>query len=485
MLLSNRRIALLHLLLATMQATWIAAFFLLAWPRALPVQAGFGIVAGGLLGWMLTLELLSRVSDSPTYDAIALGGLVLVSLLLVWLVLGRGGASNGLGWFGAAPSEEGGGPGLPMLPVLVGLNVLLWQRASAATSRELNFFSVGMTFRTGLLLLIFGGSLLGVVRGVNASGLLWLYLAVGLAAVAISRVSEKASEAQSAGRLLPGPRLAQVGLAAAAATGLTWLFSLVYTSNGIGAFVRLFDPLWQLLKPAALAMVVLLGKLLNPLLLWLEAFLTGLLARGSVNEQQVQPGAAAGPGNNPLANLPRWPFDLARTAILVVVLIMAVLGVIVFLLLYLERVRRSGMRIEDEDEGLERATMGGGILRRAGDALRGVGALVRRFGIGWELLAAISVENIYANLCRIARQRGHPRRASQPPDAYLPVLAEVFPGQDERLQRITTAYMRVHYGEHPAPSAELAVLREDYAALRTGATQASHEQKGVAKGDEP
>jgi hypothetical protein len=295
-----------------------------------------------------------------------------------------------------------------------------------------------------------------------------VYLGLGLAAVAISRVSEKASEAQSVGRLLPPRRLAQVALAAGAATGLTWLFSLIYTGRGISAFFRLLNPVWEVLKPLALALGVLIGTLLNPLLLALEAWLARLISQGGRNGPQLNPGAGTGTGTNPFDNLPRWPFELARGALLAIVLIVAVIGVLIFLLLYLERVRKSGMRIEDEDEGLDRATLGGGILRRAVDALRGAGALVRRFGVGWELLAAISVENIYANLCRIARQRGHPRRISQPPDAYLPVLAQVFPGQDERLWRITNAYMRVHYGEHPAPSEELAALRADYAALRAG-----------------
>ena len=94
--------------------------------------------------------------------------------------------------------------------------------------------------------------------------------------------------------------------------------------------------------------------------------------------------------------------------------------------------------------------------------------LVRRFGVGRELLAAISVQNIYANVCRIARQRGHPRRISQPPDSYLPVLAQAFPGQDERLSRITAAYMRVHYGEKAVPTEELASLRNDYRLLMEG-----------------
>ena len=78
------------------------------------------------------------------------------------------------------------------------------------------------------------------------------------------------------------------------------------------------------------------------------------------------------------------------------------------------------------------------------------------------------MQNIYANLCRLARRRGRPRLPSQPPDDYLPVLGQAFPGQDERLRRITTAYMRVHYGDQPVGGEELASLREDYRVLREG-----------------
>ncbi len=421
---------------------------------------------------MLALELLSRAADSPRYDLVALGGLVLVTVLLARFVLYPGGPPWDLSWIGRGLGETANWRGgLPPLLVLGGLNVLLWQRASAATSRDLNFFSVGVTFRVGLLLLLLGGALLSGLRGAAAIGLLWLYLAFGLAAVAISRVSEKASEAQSSGRLLPLRRLVQIGLAVLVAVAATALFSLAYTRAGITAFFRLFDPLWQVIKPLLLALTVLLGRLLDPVLLWFEAWLTDLLNRGRNSGAELNPGVSgSGTGTSPFENLPRWPFDLARDAILGLMLVLVVVGAIIFLLLYLERVRKSGLRSEDEDEGLERATFGGGLFGRAGDALRGAGALIRRFGVGRELLAAISVQNIYANVCRIARQRGHPRRASQPPDVYLPVLAEAFPGQDERLRRITLAYMRVHYGDHPLPSGELAALRADYRALREGAT---------------
>jgi hypothetical protein len=82
------------------------------------------------------------------------------------------------------------------------------------------------------------------------------------------------------------------------------------------------------------------------------------------------------------------------------------------------------------------------------------------------LLAAISVQNIYANLCRMARQRGYPRHPAQPPDDYLPILSQAFAGQDEPLARITAAYMWVHYGDQPVTAAELAQLRQDYNRVR-------------------
>jgi hypothetical protein len=465
MLLSGRRIALLHLLLAAMQAAWMAPLFALLWPRGLGLWNAYLLMLGGLLAWMAFLEILSRYVDTPQYDTLAMAALFAVTVGLVRLGLYRGGPPWDLSWIGRAFRDTANARELPPVVVLVGFNLLLWQRASSATSRDLNFFGVGVTFRAGLLLLLLFGALLSGMRGVSAAGLLWLYLALGLAAVAVSRISEKASEAQSVGRLLPPRRLAQTLLAVSGAIGLSWLISLAYTQASITSFFRLFDPLWQLVKPFLLALIVFLGRLFEPVFYWLERVITGMLRR--VNPDAAS-GAQAAPGRggtNPLENLPRWPLDLARDVIVVVVVVGAVLGLLIFLLLYLERVRRSGTRSEAEDEGLERATFGGGLFGRMLERLRGTGQLIGRFGLSRNLLAAISVQNIYANLCRIGRQRGKPRLLSQPPDAYLPVLASLFPGEEERLRRITLAYMRVHYGEHPVSGEELAALRGDYRVL--------------------
>lgn len=466
MLLSNRRIALLHVFIAAMQAAWLAALFVLLWPRDISLWSAYLLMAGGLLGWMVYLELLSRRYDTPQYDGLALGSMAVACLLLVRLVLYPGGRPWDLSWIGRAASDTANWQGgLPPALVVIGFTALLWQRASAATSRDLNFFGVGVTFRVGLLLLLLFGALATGFRGVSAVGLLWLYLALGLAAVAVSRISEKASEAQSVGRLLPPRRLAQTLLAVGAAIGVSWLVSLAYTQEGIRGFFRLFDPLWQVLRPLLIALVVFLGQLSEPLFLWLERVITGLLRRNDSAAPPVEIGPPARPGPNILDDIARWPFDLARDAIVVILIVTAALGLLIFLLLYLERVRKTGQRSEDEEEGLENASFGGGLFGRALDGLRNATRLIGRFGLSRDLLAAISVQNIYANLCRIARRRGRARLPSQPPDAYLPVLAQVFPGEEERLRRITLAYMRVHYGAHPVTDEELRQLRGDYRAL--------------------
>ncbi|MCU0523174.1 MAG: DUF4129 domain-containing protein, partial [Anaerolineae bacterium] len=93
--------------------------------------------------------------------------------------------------------------------------------------------------------------------------------------------------------------------------------------------------------------------------------------------------------------------------------------------------------------------------------------LVRRTGVGQQLLAAISVQNIYANLSRLATARGYPREPHQAPDQYLPELVVAFRGYQDALERITDAYMRVHYGDHDIAKEDLRRIQEDYRAIRS------------------
>ena len=222
-----------------------------------------------------------------------------------------------------------------------------------------------------------------------------------------------------------------------------------------------------------LLLVVLLAQtvVMERVVRWLFALIWPLLADLDFVEQlseafsrltvptegQETAAIEGGPANETALLLMRAAFAL--------VILVAVLA-IVYVLVARRRARPRPDEAEQVDA--EQITLGGGALRRGWQRLRKLAGLVRRYGLGRELLDAISVENLYANLCRIARQRGQERHPTEPPDEYLPRLMLAFPGHDEGLATITEAYMRVYYGEQALGGAELENLKREYERIREG-----------------
>lgn len=474
MLLGDRRRGLMYLCLAGMEIAWITPFATL-----LLHQYGLGWSAGltflrllsALLVWILVLDLLNLLRvGSPRYELTVALLLMISTLFLVRIWLHPHLVLADLSWLRATFDalfnfHQGLRPEL--IVVLTGL--LLWQRAASATSRSLDFFNVGVCFRLGILLLILGGGLLNHVTGHDATGLFWLYMALGLVAVALARIRDKASGSGSVGKPVPPSRIGQVMAAATITVGAAAGFSVLYTPSSIKTAVGWLRPLWNLLgvllQPLGIVLLWLIEIIINSLY-WvltrlmagmnleiideLRERLTGLLEFGQ--RSQAAP-----------IEVPAWLMATIRYGgVLLVMLVMV--GIV---LLSLQKIRRGQQAQEMEDELEEQVTLGGHTLGRAWSWLRDRAGLVRRFGVGRELLAAISVQNMYANLCRLAAQRGYPRHPAQPPDRYLPTLVEVFDGHQEALSRITTAYMRVHYGDRSLSLGELGRLRGDYNEIRT------------------
>jgi hypothetical protein len=476
MLISERRLGLIYFCLAGLEMAWFTTFFLLVYPPL--SQSRPALVFSGLFGvqiaFMLALELLNLLElDWPFYE-LSVAGLIIAGTLLfvrVWLYWGMplgnfAWLSNTLGALFEFYREL-----RPEL-VLIFASLFLWQRAANATSRDVGFFGVGLSFRLGLLLLILGGSLLGAFRGQNATPLLWPFLALGLTGVAVARTREKATGARSSGSLASLSRLGQLLVAVGVTVGgVAWL-SLYYTPAGIKhTFFIVLKPLWTVLGPVLLTLFGVLLWLLQPILILLEWLLrqlaftldwTFLRDLSRIFTQSNPPTDVSKPPEGPLAGLPAWLWTGLRYAL--VILVIAI--VLSFILLFLDRTRTKPGPEEGEEDNAERLTLGGATLGRGVRWLRGMAGLVGRFGLSRQLLAAISVQNIYANICRLARRRGYPRRPAQPPDDYLPVLQQAFAGQEEALARITDAYMRVHYGDQPINSLELGQLRQDYQQVR-------------------
>jgi hypothetical protein len=475
MLLAGRRQGLLHFCLVGMEIAWITPFATmllhqhgLGWTPAMT----FCRLLAAVLLWILTLELLNRWNvGSPLYQMIAAALLVISTLAVVRYWLHADAAIGDLSWlqttFDALFNIQ---QGLRPELVLVLANLLLWQRAASATSRSLDFFNVGVSFRFGILLLILGGGLLMHVTGYDVTGLFWLYLGLGLMCVALARISDKLSSGGSLGKPMSRRGLAQLGAAVVMTVGGVAALSLAYTPTSIKTVAGWLRPLWTLLgmlaEPLAAVLLWLIEIIINGLYWILTRLMVGM--RMEVLEELGQSlrellTMFQRPSGTETLTLPPWLLTTLRYG----GVLLALLVIVGMILLSLERLRARRRADEDEEELEEEITLGGGTLGRGWRWLRDRARLVRRFGVGRDLLAAISVQNMYANLCRLAGRRGFPRHPAQPPDRYLAILVQAFGGHQAALARITTAYMRVHYGDRPVTFGELARLRKDYDQVRT------------------
>ena len=295
MLFAHRRVMIIYLCLAGMEVAWFTPFWLLLYPGAPQPWVAYRVMLAALLSWMIALELLSltRVTLGRFY-LIVLGLMALTSLLAVRLLIFPNRPFLDWRWMVDVVRSFNASQRTPPALFLVLANLFLWQRANSATGRDLTFFGVGLTFRQGMLLLIVSGGLYAHVRGQAHISLLWLYFGMGLIATALARVNDKAADAQSVGSPLTNSQLGQLFLAISATVGTIVSVSLVYTSGGIRAFFRLFSPIWDVLKPLLLGLLLLLARLLEPFFLWLEAQLAKLLA---------------GLGQEPLGEMPALPME--------------------------------------------------------------------------------------------------------------------------------------------------------------------------------
>ncbi len=471
MLLTGRRTSLIHLCLTGMEVAWFVLFWSLIYrPAAAAPWLAYAGLAATLLAWVLALELLSRTAiESPAYDLIALGLMALTSLLAVRAVLYGGWPFFSLRWLGELSNDlfdftEGFPPAL----ALVIANLFLWQRATVATSRELSFFSVGLTFRLGMILIIVALGIWVFLWDRAPAGFLWLYFGLGLLAVGMARIHDKAEDVQSAGNPLSASRVLELAVTVGATLGVARLLAIAYTPAGVRAFLKSLDPLWQWIRPAVMLVLWLLAQLLDPVLRFLEGALRTLVQQvlSSGFPGALQTFLASLDAQRRSSQIPAWLLRVLLGVFLALIVIALAALIIGLLVLYLEKARRSASQQEGEEASREDLTFGGGLLGRGLAGLRQIAGLVRRYGLGRDLLAAISVQNMYANLCRLADRRGYGRKPAQPPDVYLPTLAQAFPDCDDALERITAAYMRVHYGDRPVTGDELVRIREDYLATR-------------------
>lgn len=489
MLLTNRRHRFLFMALAGLEISWyapaLALLLVYLTPQSpnttfdrLTVFTGQPLITiagiwAAMLFYMLIADWLNRRQiDAPLRQIAILVSLLLTTALAVLLLLHPADTWLTLAWLPAllaAPFDFSAGV-RPELVLLL-LNFLLWFRVGAFTDRAISFFSVGISFRVAILLALVANGLLTTLGGAPA----WIaiqYFSVtvvcGLIAVALARIDDKAEgSAHSSGAILPWPRLLQILLVTAVAVVLSLGIAHWFTPEMLRTVLGWTMPLWRVL--GAILGQALMGILIliTPLFEWLAEIIQARLS-------EIEPLPPAGPmvdDTDPLA----LDEEVDRAYLFRYCLVTGAIAVAIGLLwLFFVRTRRRPPVEENEAASTETVTDEGGTFGVGLDRLRAWLQLLRRYGLSAQLLAAVSVENIYANVLRLAARRGVKRPAAVPPDRFLPALNQLFPLHAQALERITFAYMRVHYGNREIAAEELEQLKQDYQAV-----------KRTAEGDNP
>jgi len=488
MLLTNRRHRLLHLFLAAMDVGLMLPFMLLA---ASQLRAAMLVNAAPvaeqlqqllllppllllLIFWLLAtlyrlgIDLVNRSTlKPPILQLVTFGLMIAILILSIRILLYPTASLANLGWLRNSLSalfEFTRGWRPEMLLILV--NLFLVVRAVWATGRDLTFFQVGLSFRGGLLVSLVGNALLSrhPEWGLQTSiEFFWIFIGFSLAAVGVARIDEKSMVGEhSRGASLPWGRLALLVTATLFILTLASLFSTIYTPQAIASVLAIFTPIWNLFESIGSKLLFALALLLEPLMSWIIETLRDLMEGSSFFEPQpaqqpsefetIEPQSVTTFG------------EVLQNFALVRYCFVAAICITVGTLLWFFLVKPYMHTVEDEDEETEvdPLSLDGNLLRQGMDRLRNWADLLRNYGISGQLLDAVTVENIYANLSRMAGRRGFPRRLDQSPDLYLPDLRAAFPGHNEALARMTNAYMRVHYGDRAVQADELAQIRVDY-----------------------
>ena len=468
----------LRIAFAGTEMSWFTPFFIVFVPaaRAWPPLALGGLLLLVELGFYFWSEFAERRQLSGGVERLTALLALPVLILLGWrLFLFPGLPAGDMRWIPAAFSglvtSEGAGFWAIMATVL-----FLWWRGLSLSRREFDFESVSFSFRVGLLLLVVGTLLLTVTSSREVLAFIFPFFFFSLIAVSLARLEEVGRIKGEVGTLFDLTWLGILLGTIVLVLGAGLLLVLLARPESIDAIRAAWAPVGGWLLDVFAKIITIVLWPFEPLMRWLsnifaEGFrlmeesgaLQTFLAVGPIEVEQNDPETVS------------RVFEMILTA----VRMLCGLGVLAALLggglWVLQRERKRQREEAEVHEDIE-AGLGdalAGLLRGVRDRLRGAANLVGQFGMGSDLLAALSVRNIYANTARLAKKRGYPRHKARTAYEYLPDLQAAFPAAREEARQITDAYVSVAYGDLPTSKEELADLRAAYERLKGSPAQAN------------
>ncbi len=453
--------SLLIILVSAMELSWLYPWLAILGHAATGYERVLkpGIAFGLFFLAMLVAQLLSRGRIANRYQRIAVGGLILLTALLLiqaqvyssmpllsfrWL----GSSLAHLLRFERAMSRE--------LFLMLATFVLWWR--GLRTSQDLLITDVvGFKFRIGILLLI--GLLVVQALTYREDMIGWvlsLFLC-GLVAVALARIKDGTPAGQASGRFsLPWLFFLLVGAGGTLLLGL--LLSTLFTTETV--ISRALRPVFHALRVVFLYALVAISYVLiwaiNAIVQWFvqmfvtdEAITLETFALSPLEMPDLgQTGEVVAP--------PAW-FDWVQQGVVA----LAVVGLFALLLLVVRRWRLAPSDRSDvwRESVWSSGEVGRGLLEGLRGGLRQLAALLSGQE-GRRAYSAATVRKMYASLLALAERRGLARQPSRTPFEYLPALRGAFPGWGAELQALTRAYVEAHYGQLPDTEAELQALHD-------------------------
>ncbi len=460
--------------MALMEAAWLAVLAgvlfppLMAWPL-------YGLILVGT-GLVLALALVARrLLLSSLSERVLRAVWVVVPLVLYLGLLAAFPPADApfpsLGWAGRAvirplyvlrPGRELGAL------ALVGL---LWWRALAVAQPPRLLSLLAFRFRVEVLALLAGIVFFTAQGGEGTGWSVWAFFQGSLMTLSLARVDALGDLSGARSREFDRLWVATVAGSTALILGLSALMARLITAEGTWRAMAALGPVLRGAYRLFSLVVVAMGWVFARII----AFLVGLLAADLEVTPNTSPLVSPVPGQEPPprpapVTLPWLEWVVGH---LEVVLGVAVMAVVVVLLV--RQVRRRVWQRRPVEVEVETVGDTGEVARDVAAGVRGLWTrlkdavhLLRRYGVGTQFLAALSVHNIYVNMLRWAAAQNIPRRHAETPYEHLARLEGAFPQLAAEMRLITHAFVAARYGDLAVDEAMLAQLRAAWERIRSG-----------------
>ena len=452
---------LLLLCAAGFELCWTYSLFALAWAASGHGERGVSIYlfAALLLFAIYSARLVLNTSLEARAQKVVIVVLALISILLaIRATLYFNYAPLDWSWLATVPAAITR-LFIALTPeaLLIVMGVFAWWRGIALAQTSLDFELVGYRFRFGVLMLALVALLNTWIARIDLSPTLFGFFFFGLMAVALARQEDIGRNDSHVSLPLKGPWLGILTGTALMVLALGALLARALTPQGLRALLELFRPL-EPLAVVLLYVVLVLVSYLVELVYNVIFALMQRFTRGNLNPPPLQL-----PERPPLNITQDQPdlsalmlyFDPIRMACAVTLFALVLLG----LAYSMNRLHKPNRTDDNESRESVPISIDLNPFRRLRDWLRRPRITLDDGGIA-------SIRRIYANMARLAAQRGFPRREAETPYEFVRELRAAFPDVEFEERTITEAYVRVRYGEYEPSAAEIGQVKDAWERIK-------------------